>query len=436
MTLPEALSLDPPVAGQSSAAPRGKEHGRLRPTTLMGEAFGSLLAHPLRSLLTALSVTFGAAVLHILISYATGIPDTTASVLRSMGSKEFIVEPRRSRGHGGGTRSGKPVRIRYSDIDTIRDACPSIAGIAPAYRPGRGGPVFGENRSWPWAGLSGVGHEYRDVTDMRIHQGRWFTEEEEELAEEVALISVPLVDGMFDGRSPIGEYVDTRGRRFEVIGVFESNATFAYSMFIPYPTAMEMGDTGGRFVSNLAFAPLRPDLAKEAISEIRQALGTIYSFDPYDTRAIDIKENTAFVERVEAVSLGLEALVLTIAAIALVLGCLGAANVVGIAVAERTSELGLRKALGATASQVRLEVLAETLLLCIAGGALGVLLGTLATATLGPLEFTDQALLNPHVDGSLLAVSFLVLVVTATMAGMPAANRAARLDPVHALRDD
>lgn len=409
--------------------------GRLDPYSVLREALGSLLAHPLRSALTGLSVTFGAAVLYILLSYATGLPETTGDLLRSMGSKEFIAEPRRSRG-GGGSRGGRSIRIRYADLATLRDACPSVGGLAPAYRPGRGGPVFSSDRSWPWALVTGVGFEYREVTDLRISLGRWFTKEEELGASELAVVSMPLVDGMFSGRSPLGETIDSNGRRFQIIGAFESKASFAYSLMVPYPTAMEMGADGGRNVSHLAFAPRRPTLAREAIDEMRQALGTLYSFDPTDLRAIDIKENTSFVAQVEGVSLGLEALVLTIAVLALILGCLGAANVVGIAVNERTAELGLRKALGATAGRIRAEVLSETLLLCILGGVLGVGIGSAAVALLGPLHFTDQAALEPRVDGALLGLSFVILMVTATLSGFPAANRASRLDPVQALRDD
>jgi len=402
--------------------------------TIVSEAVHSLMAHPLRSTLTALSVAFGAAALYVLLSYATGVPDTTASILRSMGSKEYIVEPKRSRGGGGGSRRGREVRIRYADLPTIRQACPSIGGMAPAYSPGRGGPVFTSNKSWPWARLNGVGYEYREVTDMAITAGRWFSKEEELFAEDVTLISLPLAEGMFDGRAPIGENIDSNGRRFEIVGVFESNASFAYSMFVPYTTAMDMGDGGGRHVSQIAFSPRRPDLAKDAIDEIRQALGSLYSFDPDDPMALDVKENLAFVERVEATSLALQGLVLTIATLALVLGCLGAANVVGIAVSERTAELGLRRALGATCARIRTEVLTETLVLSVSGGTLGVLLGFLAASALGPLEFSDQAVLVPRVDAELLALAFPVLVLTATLAGLPAANRASRVEPVAALR--
>jgi putative ABC transport system permease protein len=169
---------------------------------------------------------------------------------------------------------------------------------------------------------------------------------------------------------------------------------------------------------------------------MRSALSVIYSVDPLDSRAFDITENTAFTAKVEATSLGLETLVIIIAALALVLGCLGAANVVGIAVAERTSELGLRKALGATAGRIRVEVLTETLLLCGVGGALGVGLGAAAIALLGPLQFTEQAMLVPEADTRLLSIASLVLVLTATLAALPSANRAARLDPVEALRSE
>ncbi len=405
------------------------------PLSVASEASRSLFAHPLRSFLTLASVAFGTAVLFVLLAYATGVPAATTSVLRSLGGKEYIVEPERARGTGrSGSRRGRRIRIRYSDLPQIREACPSIAEIAPAYRPGRGGAVFASDRSWPWARLLGVGFEYQQVTDLSVTEGRWFTKEEELAAAEVALISLPLMEGLYEGRSPIGESLDAWGRRFEILGVYESDSSFAYSLFVPYPTAMEMGDGGGRNVSHLAFAPHRPDLAEEAVAEIRNALGTLYSFDPNDPSALEVQENIAFVRKVERTSLALQVLVLTIAAIALVLGCLGAANVVGIAVSERTSELGLRRALGATADRIRLEVLAETLLLALIGGGAGLLLGQLAAVGLGPLEFTPQVRLVPRPDPLLLAISMPVLVVTATLAGLPAAARAARVEPAVALR--
>lgn len=403
--------------------------------SVLAEAWGSLTSHRLRSTLTALSVAFGAAVLFILMSYGTAVPAATSDMLHRMGSTEFVVEPERTSGPGGGARGGRRVQVRYDDLAAIRRACPSIDGIAASYDPTRGQPVFTAGRSWPWATVDGVTSEYADITQLRILAGRWFTPEEEVGAVDVALLNAPLAEGLFDGRSPLGEFIDFGARRFTIIGVYETEATFAYGLYIPYTTSMDMGETGGRFVSALAFRPRSPAQARQAISEIRQALGSLYSFDPDDPRALDIRENTAFIERVRGVAMGLEWLVLTIAGLALVLGCLGAANVVGIAVSERTAELGLRKALGAKRGRLRAEVLAETLILCVGGGGLGVALGAAATSWLGALQLADEARLEPSVDAVLLAASLVVLVITATVSGLPAANRAAALDPVEALRE-
>jgi len=400
---------------------------------VFGEATASLFSHPLRSSLTVASVAFGAAVLFVLLSYASGVPDATASILRSLGGKEFIVEARRARRGGGGNRTGRSIRIRYADLPAIREACPSIADMAPAYRPGRGGPVFSLSASWPWARLMGVGYDYAEVTDLNLTEGRWFTKAEELTAADVALVSAPLREGLWEQGPAVGQKLDAWGRRFEIIGVYESDASFAFSVFVPYPTAMEMGDGGGRYVSSIAFAPLRTELASDAVREIRSALGALYSFDPLDTSAIDVKENIAFTERVGATSLALQGLVVTIAAIALVLGCLGAANVVGIAVSERRSEIGLRRALGATAARIRSEVLVENLLLSVLGGFVGLGLGALTAAALGPLQFTDQVRLDPAADANLFTVLVPVLVITSTLAGLPAAARASRVDPAVAL---
>lgn len=401
--------------------------------SVVRQAAASLLAHPLRSVLTALGVAFGAAVLFVLLGYGTSMPKATSDLLHRLGSRELVADPGRLQSTGGGR--GRRIRIRYADLPAIRAACPSIASIAPLYRPSRGQPVFTATRSWPWASLHGVGHEYRDVTDLRVLHGRWFTHEEEQLGHEVALVNLPLAEGLFDESSPLGRTIDFAGRRFTIVGVFESRTVFAYGMLVPYPTAMAMGDEGGRYVSEVAFAPRRRDLAPAAIDELRTAIGTLYSFDPSDTRALEIEENTDFVAKVRAASLGLEWLVLTIAGLALVLGCLGAANVVGIAVAERTAELGLRKALGATGARLRAEVLAETLMLCLLGGMLGVLVGVLTIAAIGPIALDEQVELAPRVDLPLLLGAVVVLVGTATLAGLPAAARAARLDPIAALRE-
>jgi putative ABC transport system permease protein len=126
--------------------------------------------------------------------------------------------------------------------------------------------------------------------------------------------------------------------------------------------------------------------------------------------------------------------VVTIALLALVLGCLGAANVVGIAVAERTSELALRRALGATAARIRAEVLTEVLLLALAGGVAGLALGFAATEFFGPLAFTRETRLVPAADPLLLVLALPLLVIVATLAGLPASNRAARVEPAIALR--
>lgn len=401
---------------------------------VIGEALRTLVTHPLRSTLTALTVTFGTAVLMVLVSYGTGAPDATAEVLRTMGSTQIKVQPARSWGPGSSKR-GRKIQIRYDDLDAIRDACPSIGKMAAGTSPGMGGPAYGPVRSWPWARVMGVGHEYVDVARLDIVAGRWFSRADEDGRARLAVLNVPLAEGIFPEGSPLGQWIETSGRRFEVIGVVNDPEAFAYSFYIPYSAAMALGGRGGRNVEWLSVQPVRPDLAREAIGEIRSAIAGLYQFDPDDESILTVEEQTGFIEQVNAVSKGLEWLILTIAGVALVLGCLGAANVVGITVAERTSEIGLRKALGATAGRVRGQVLFESLALCLAGGGLGVALGLFAVTALGPLRLGDTVRIEPRADVTVLAVGLFVLVLVGTFAGLPAANRAAGLDPAVSLRD-
>jgi putative ABC transport system permease protein len=401
-----------------------------------GEAVAALKAHPLRSALTALTVTFGTAVLLVLMSYGNSAPEATTAVLKSMGSTQIKVEARGRGGRGGGSRRAKPLEIRYDDIELIRAACPSIAQIAPGSNPpGAGSPVWAPKRSWPWASMRGVGYEYLEVADLEMIDGRWFSPLDELNRERVAVLNLPLAEGLFEGDSPIGEWIDSRGRRFEIIGVVWDPEAFGYSFYIPYSASFGLGGRGGKAVDFLSIKPVRPEFGAEAVAEIRNALGNLYNFDPSDERAVSITEQTAFTAQVNAAAASLQALVWTISLVALVLGCLGAANVVGITVAERVSEIGLRKALGATPRMIEVQILFESLLLCLFGGLFGVAIGWLAVTALGPLALSTTIQVAPKIDPPLLVTGLAVLVAVGTIAGLPAARRAARLDPAVALRD-
>ncbi len=369
----------------------------------------------------------------VLVSYGTGAPAATTEILRQLGSTQIKVSPRW--GWMGGRSGGREIRIRYDDLDAIRDACPSVGQMAAGYRPGMGGPAYSADRSWPWAGMDGVGHEYQEVSDLKIIAGRWFTEEEEFDRAKVAVLNLPLAKGLFKNQDPIGQWIDCRSRRFEVIGVLWDPKSFQYGMFVPYTAALGLGEKSGKEIDWLAVKPVREDLGADAIGELRKAFGSIYAFDPDDQTALRIEEQTGFIAQVNAVSTGLEGLVITIALVALVLGCLGAANVVGITVAERSGEIGLRKALGATPLRIKAEVLAESLLLCVAGGGLGVLLGMAAVSVLGPLHLSASVEITPRADLQIFGVGLAVLVFVGTVAGLPAAKKAAGLDPVVTLRE-
>jgi putative ABC transport system permease protein len=256
-----------------------------------------------------------------------------------------------------------------------------------------------------------------------------------------------LREKLFRGQPAVGETVRISNVRFTVIGTMDRKLNFSCYFncddecaWIPYTAAGDMWDT--RYANVIVFTPVAPQFEKKAIQQVRAALAKRQRFSPTDERAITAFGREEFRPVIDAITIGIQALLLFIGALTLGIGGVGVMNIMLVSVDERVREIGLRRAVGAKRHHIRNQFLTEALVLTFLGGFIGILISHLIAASIGTIPllgplFEDEsgrADIHMHVSWSTMMLATGVLMLVGVLSGWMPAVRASRLDPVDALR--
>jgi putative ABC transport system permease protein len=320
----------------------------------------------------------------------------------------------------------------------VRHAC-----LETVHRPGIG---YGD-RMVGTAAIRGVCPEYGEMRNEVPSDGRWINSTDELERRRVTFLGGRIREQLFSGRQAVGETVLIGGVRFTVIGVMARKIQLSNyfssddeSVWIPYSTAGDLWNT--RYAAAMVFTPIAPQFEKKAMAQVLAAVATRQQFSPTDPKAIQMFGRDEFRPVIDGLTIGLQVLLAFVGTLTLGIGGVGVMNIMLVSVDERIREIGLRRALGARKRHIRLQFLAETLLIMMLGGAIGVLLSYLIAAAVGTMPlmgpmFEDQSGNGDiHLQISLLTVtiSTVVLLIVGVLSGMVPALRASKLDPVEALR--
>jgi putative ABC transport system permease protein len=278
-------------------------------------------------------------------------------------------------------------------------------------------------------------------------QGRWITPGDEVERRRVVFIGARLREKLFSGRPAVGETLLIGGVRFTVIGTMDRKIQLSNyftsddeSAWIPFSAAGDLWNTKDAAV--MVFAPVAPQFEKPAMAQVLAAVATRQQFSPTDPKAFLMFGRDEFRPVIDGLTIGLQVLLTFIGTLTLGIGGVGVMNIMLVSVDERIREIGLRRALGARKRHIRLQFLAETLLIMMLGGAIGILLSYAIAAAVGTVPlmgplFEDQSGKGDiHLQISFMTVvlSALVLLVVGVISGLVPALRASKLDPVEALR--
>jgi putative ABC transport system permease protein len=411
----------------------------MRPLDFLREAGSDLRSAKLRSLLTSLGIIIGVGSVVLLLSLGEGVRETITRNFAELGSTRITVSPSApGRGIGGGPFAPITSTLTLEDVaavpqvEDVTDAEPLLQAVAAVGTPGAA--------PRPLA-VTGTGPAYPALSGQSFEAGRAFEAERE------AVISRAAADRFFPDGEALGGTLFVDGQEFTVVGVLENlslglgggqagggppggsgdgedRPTFQVAIYLPAQFVMDVAGTDN--VSQILAAARDPGVVDQTVERIEELL--LERHGVQDFRVDSIAELLESFDQIFGVLTGFLA---AIAGISLLVGGIGIMNIMLVVVTERTREIGIAKAIGATRRDIVLQFLAEAVLISLVGGLIGLVLAWLGVAVIGD-ALGIQASLAPWIVGLALGVSIAIGVFF----GVAPAWRAARMDPITALRHE
>ena len=400
-------------------------------------ALSQIWANKVRGILTTVGIMIGVAAVSAVIALITGMKQRVLNEFEAFGTNKVFVEARWPQS-GRSNMSWRQIMFRLSDFDDLMQHCPSVAKYTRQHHE-RGVLTFGSKVEDQNVNIIGVDPDWHDIEHRYVTLGRPLTVLDNVQRRPVCLINQMVRDKLEMDRDPVGQYIDVDGARMLVVGMLEPPAATMGMMAdmreVVVPFSFSVQRDRWPWYSVVA-ASKSPQLSEDAKTEIEFYLRQKRRIKPGQEDTFQVQTAQRVVEQFSKVA-GIVTLIATgIVGISLLVGGVGIMNIMLVSVSERTREIGLRKAVGAPPSAIMLQFLVEAVMLCLIGGAMGLLLGqgiTSAVASFLPPETRLEQVVVPPA-AILLAFGFSAGV--GLIFGMFPAIKAARLDPIEALRHE
>ncbi len=399
-------------------------------------SFGALRVNPVRTALTVLGVIIGVGAVVTMMAVGAGAQAQVAQQIQSLGSNILIVISGSITTGGVHLGSGSQLTMTEDDAAAIERDVAAVQVAAPIVRGGV--QVVAGNENWA-TGMQGVTPGYFDAREWTVASGRLITQADVDAAAKVVLLGQSVAENLFGGVDPVGQTVRVKSVPLTVVGVLERKGQTTRgddqddTVLVPLSTAKKKilgtSQASARAVNGVLIKAREPALMAQAETEIRELLRQRHHIQPGRDDDFTIRNISELLESQQAASRVLSLLLAAIASVSLVVGGIGIMNIMLVSVTERTREIGLRRAVGARRRDVLVQFLVEAVIVSLAGGVIGIVLGVAASYAIG--WFAAWPILI-RAGGVLPA--FLFAGAVGIFFGFYPARKASRLNPIEALR--
>jgi putative ABC transport system permease protein len=411
---------------------------------VLRQTLDAIRAHKMRSFLTMFGIVWGIASVILLVGLGKGFSKDQADRMKTLGTDLAIIWGGRTSTQAGGYAAGREIRLSIDDARRIKEECHLVKSVSPELR--RNVPQVSEFNSANRA-VRGVWPEFQRFRSLKTSEGRLMTEDDEREARRVVLLGYESAQQLYAGKPAVGATLSMKGLPYTVIGVLEKkkqNSSYGSGpdntqLFVPYssmardfPPPEKPGIIRG-WINNIVIEVADPEQHEEAVKQVYRALGRAHHFEPDDKDALFIWDTMQGAKLMQKIFNVMTLFFGTVAVVTLCLGGIGVMNIMLVSVTERTREIGVRKAIGATRSDILRQFFAESAMLTAISGTLGLTAGVGICLAMGKIplpEYVPAPLISPvAVFASVLTLSLITIT-----AGMYPAQRAAELPPVECLR--